>query len=131
MTVGMRYGVALSPAGPAGDPRTMSDLAVLAEEAGWDAVFLEDYIGWQGKVGTPTDEPWGGAAARPPGPGRGCVAGPGGAAAADPMGRMLRLWGNSGVMGRFPDDRGRRTRQRRAARAGARWEAGVRHLPRR
>ncbi len=54
----MRYGVALSAAGAAGDPRTMADLAALAEESGWDAVFLEDYIVWQGHLGTPTYDPW-------------------------------------------------------------------------
>ncbi len=36
----------------------MSDLAALAEHSGWDAVFLEDYIVWQGKAGTPTYDPW-------------------------------------------------------------------------
>jgi alkanesulfonate monooxygenase SsuD/methylene tetrahydromethanopterin reductase-like flavin-dependent oxidoreductase (luciferase family) len=30
----------------------------MAEEAGWDGVFLEDYIVFQGKNGTPTYDPW-------------------------------------------------------------------------
>jgi hypothetical protein len=54
----VHYAISLSPAGPAGDPRTMAELAVLAERAGWDAVFLEDYIVYPGDVGTPTFDPW-------------------------------------------------------------------------
>lgn len=54
----MRYGISIAPAGPAGDPRTMVELAVLAEQAGWDAVFLEDYIMYPGPVATPTFDPW-------------------------------------------------------------------------
>ena len=37
---------------------TRGELAQLAEEAGWDGVFLEDYLVWQGQVGTPTYDPW-------------------------------------------------------------------------
>lgn len=55
---GMRYALSLGNGGPAADPRTMADLAALAEDSGWDAVFLEDYIVYQGKVGTPTFDPW-------------------------------------------------------------------------
>jgi alkanesulfonate monooxygenase SsuD/methylene tetrahydromethanopterin reductase-like flavin-dependent oxidoreductase (luciferase family) len=54
----MRYALALGNGGPYADPRTMADLAVLAEDSGWDAVFLEDYICYQGTVGTPTYDPW-------------------------------------------------------------------------
>jgi alkanesulfonate monooxygenase SsuD/methylene tetrahydromethanopterin reductase-like flavin-dependent oxidoreductase (luciferase family) len=54
----MRYGISISPAGPAGDPRTMAGLAAEAEQAGWDGVFLEDYIVYQGQTGTPTYDPW-------------------------------------------------------------------------
>lgn len=54
----MRYGISLSAAGPGGDARTMADLAVLAEESGWDGVFLEDYIVYQGQSGVPTYDPW-------------------------------------------------------------------------
>jgi alkanesulfonate monooxygenase SsuD/methylene tetrahydromethanopterin reductase-like flavin-dependent oxidoreductase (luciferase family) len=36
----------------------MAELAAEAERAGWDGVFLEDYIGYQGQAGTPTYDPW-------------------------------------------------------------------------
>ena len=36
----------------------MAELAAEAERAGWDGVFLEDYIGYQGQTGTPTYDPW-------------------------------------------------------------------------
>jgi alkanesulfonate monooxygenase SsuD/methylene tetrahydromethanopterin reductase-like flavin-dependent oxidoreductase (luciferase family) len=54
----MHYGLELPAAGVAGDARTLGDLAQLAEDAGWDGVFLEDYIVWQGQLGTPTYDPW-------------------------------------------------------------------------
>lgn len=40
----MHYGLDLSPVGPCGEPRTMAALARLAEESGWDGIFLEDYV---------------------------------------------------------------------------------------
>ena len=40
----MRYGLEISAAGACGDARTLADVAQLAEEVGWDGVFLEDYI---------------------------------------------------------------------------------------
>jgi alkanesulfonate monooxygenase SsuD/methylene tetrahydromethanopterin reductase-like flavin-dependent oxidoreductase (luciferase family) len=36
----------------------MADFAALAEQSGWDGVFLEDYIVYQNKTGTPTYDPW-------------------------------------------------------------------------
>lgn len=54
----MRYAMSISPAGPAGDPAAMAELAVEAERAGWDAVLLEDYIVYQGEADTPTFDPW-------------------------------------------------------------------------
>jgi alkanesulfonate monooxygenase SsuD/methylene tetrahydromethanopterin reductase-like flavin-dependent oxidoreductase (luciferase family) len=39
----MRYDVSLGSPGKHGDPRTLAELAHLAEESGWDGVFLEDY----------------------------------------------------------------------------------------
>jgi len=54
----MRYGLVMPNAGPGGDPRMCAALAALAEEAGWDGVFLEDYITWQGHEDTPTHDPW-------------------------------------------------------------------------
>jgi hypothetical protein len=40
---GLRYGLDISPLGAWGDPRTLADLAALAERSGWDAVLAEDY----------------------------------------------------------------------------------------
>lgn len=52
----MRYGLDISSAGPWGDPRTMAELAALAERSGWDGVFLEDYVFFPG--GRETYDPW-------------------------------------------------------------------------
>ena len=54
----MRYGFNLPNGGPSGDARTLGELAAVAEVAGWDGVFLEDYIVYQGQQGTPTYDPW-------------------------------------------------------------------------
>ncbi len=54
----MRYGICLPNGGVCGDPRTLADFAALAEEAGWDGIFLEDYIVWQGHQEVPTYDPW-------------------------------------------------------------------------
>jgi hypothetical protein len=52
----MKYGMALPNGGlPA---RRLVELAVLAEESGWDGVFVEDYIMWQGHRDVPTFDPW-------------------------------------------------------------------------
>jgi alkanesulfonate monooxygenase SsuD/methylene tetrahydromethanopterin reductase-like flavin-dependent oxidoreductase (luciferase family) len=52
----LRYGLCLPNAAPC-DPVVVAELARRAEDAGWDAVFLEDYIGYQG-MGLPTFDPW-------------------------------------------------------------------------
>jgi alkanesulfonate monooxygenase SsuD/methylene tetrahydromethanopterin reductase-like flavin-dependent oxidoreductase (luciferase family) len=54
----MRYGLNLPPAGPSGDARTLGELAVAAESAGWDGVFLEDYVVYQNRQDIPTYDPW-------------------------------------------------------------------------
>ncbi|HEV2374435.1 MAG TPA: LLM class flavin-dependent oxidoreductase [Streptosporangiaceae bacterium] len=54
----MLYGISVSPAGPGGDPAAMAELAAEAEQAGWDGLFLEDYIVYQGNVGMATYDPW-------------------------------------------------------------------------
>ena len=54
----MQYGLALPTGGECGDPSFLLELAVLAEEAGWDGVFLEDYICFQGDPVAPTCDPW-------------------------------------------------------------------------
>jgi alkanesulfonate monooxygenase SsuD/methylene tetrahydromethanopterin reductase-like flavin-dependent oxidoreductase (luciferase family) len=51
----LRYGVSMGAIHP---PRTMIELATLAEASGWDGIFLEDYIVYQAEVGTPTYDPW-------------------------------------------------------------------------
>ena len=52
----MKYGLNLPNGGL--EPRLMSEFATLAEQAGWDGVFLEDYIVWQGDQETTTYDPW-------------------------------------------------------------------------
>ena len=43
-----RYGLYLPPFGPFGDPLVLVDLAVRAETAGWDGVFLWDHLVHEG-----------------------------------------------------------------------------------
>ncbi|MEV4211194.1 LLM class flavin-dependent oxidoreductase [Micromonospora sp. NPDC049662] len=40
----LRYGLYLPPFGPLGDPEVLVNLAVRAEAAGWDGVFLWDHV---------------------------------------------------------------------------------------
>jgi alkanesulfonate monooxygenase SsuD/methylene tetrahydromethanopterin reductase-like flavin-dependent oxidoreductase (luciferase family) len=54
----MRYALNLPIGGPAADPRRLGELAALAEDAGWDAVFVEDYIVYQNRQDVPTYDPW-------------------------------------------------------------------------
>ncbi len=54
----MQYGINFPNGGAHHDPRTLAELAHLAEEAGWDGVFLEDYLVWQGHQDVPTYDPW-------------------------------------------------------------------------
>lgn len=53
----MHYGLDLSAVGPCGDPSTMAALARLAEESGWDGVFLEDYVFFYDPA-VPAYDPW-------------------------------------------------------------------------
>lgn len=55
---GMRFSLTLGACGPGRDPRSLAELAKLAEDSGWDAMFLEDYIAYQGEPGVPTYDPW-------------------------------------------------------------------------
>lgn len=57
----MRYGLALPNGGP--ELHVLVDLAAIAEASGWDGVFFEDYIVYQGQWHIPTYDPW----VRPPG----------------------------------------------------------------
>jgi alkanesulfonate monooxygenase SsuD/methylene tetrahydromethanopterin reductase-like flavin-dependent oxidoreductase (luciferase family) len=52
----MHYALSLPNGGP--EARTLVEFAALADEAGWEAVFLEDYIVWQGQAEVPTYDPW-------------------------------------------------------------------------
>ncbi|GAA5028291.1 LLM class flavin-dependent oxidoreductase [Actinopolymorpha pittospori] len=54
----MRFSVTTGAAGPGLDPAGLAELAALAEDAGWDAFLLEDYLVYQGQVDTPTYDPW-------------------------------------------------------------------------
>ncbi|MDR7276102.1 LLM class flavin-dependent oxidoreductase [Catenuloplanes atrovinosus] len=52
----MRFSVTLGAVGER-TPGVLGRLAALAEESGWDAVFLEDYLDYQG-TGAPTWDAW-------------------------------------------------------------------------
>jgi hypothetical protein len=54
----MRFSVTFGAVGPGRDPRGLAELARMAEDAGWDAVFLEDYLVYQGDASLPTYDPW-------------------------------------------------------------------------
>jgi alkanesulfonate monooxygenase SsuD/methylene tetrahydromethanopterin reductase-like flavin-dependent oxidoreductase (luciferase family) len=54
----MRYAVNMPTGGVCGDARTVAELAAVAEDAGWDGVFLEDYVVYQGHQDWPTCDPW-------------------------------------------------------------------------
>lgn len=56
----MHYGVTLLNIGESSDPRIPSDLAVEAERAGWDGVFIWDtiYSQTQGEMGQAACDPW-------------------------------------------------------------------------
>jgi len=56
-------GGASRTAGERGDPKTLAELARLAEDAGWDGKFLEDYVFYHNDTyrslpGAPTYYPW-------------------------------------------------------------------------
>ena len=54
----MRYGLALPTGGECGDPRFAVELAERAEAAGWEGIFLEDYVLYQGDAAMPTCPTW-------------------------------------------------------------------------
>lgn len=54
----MQYGLSLPNGGLWGEARTLANLSQLAEDSGWDGVFLEDYIVWQSDQSVPTYDPW-------------------------------------------------------------------------
>ena len=54
----MRYGLEVPNGGECGAPTGLAELATLAEEAGWDGIFLEDYICYYGGPAVPIHDPW-------------------------------------------------------------------------
>jgi alkanesulfonate monooxygenase SsuD/methylene tetrahydromethanopterin reductase-like flavin-dependent oxidoreductase (luciferase family) len=54
----VRYCLNLPIGGPAAHPRVLADLAARAEDAGWDAVFVEDYAVYQNRQDVATFDPW-------------------------------------------------------------------------
>jgi alkanesulfonate monooxygenase SsuD/methylene tetrahydromethanopterin reductase-like flavin-dependent oxidoreductase (luciferase family) len=56
--IAVRYGLSLPNGGVCGDARVLAELGILAEEAGWDGVFVEDYIVHQSDGAVPTCDPW-------------------------------------------------------------------------
>jgi alkanesulfonate monooxygenase SsuD/methylene tetrahydromethanopterin reductase-like flavin-dependent oxidoreductase (luciferase family) len=54
----MNFAAALPTGGECGDIAYLVDLAVLAERSGWDGVFLEDYLWYQGDSAIPTCDTW-------------------------------------------------------------------------
>src|SRR5829696_8449077 len=60
---GLRHALTLPTGGPCADPRFLVDLARRAEDAGWDGVFLEDYVAFQGDPAAPTSDTWSALAA--------------------------------------------------------------------
>jgi len=53
----LKYGVVLPLSGIEGDVERLVEFAHIAEEEGWDGVFLEDYLVYWGMQGT-TYDPW-------------------------------------------------------------------------
>lgn len=54
----MKFGVTLPITGVDGDVRQIAECAALAEQAGWDAVWIEDYIVSFGGAKEPVFDPW-------------------------------------------------------------------------
>ncbi|WBQ06638.1 LLM class flavin-dependent oxidoreductase [Kribbella sp. CA-293567] len=54
----MRFSVTFGAVGAGRDPRGLAELARMAEDCGWDGVFLEDYLVYQGDLAEPAYDPW-------------------------------------------------------------------------
>lgn len=54
----IRFGLSLPDGGECGDARFALELGRRAEDAGWDGVFYEDYISYQGDPRAPTCDAW-------------------------------------------------------------------------
>ncbi|MFG1908632.1 LLM class flavin-dependent oxidoreductase [Kribbella sp. NPDC048928] len=54
----MKFSVTVGAAGVGRDPRGLAELARVVEGSGWDGLFLEDYLVYQGDARLPTYDPW-------------------------------------------------------------------------
>jgi len=54
----VRYCLNLPIGGEAAHPRVLAGFAATAEDSGWDAVFVEDYIIYQNRQDMPAYDPW-------------------------------------------------------------------------
>lgn len=54
----MKFSVTVGAVGAGRDPRGLAELARAVEDCGWDALFLEDYLVYQGDASQPTYDPW-------------------------------------------------------------------------
>ncbi len=54
----IRFGLYLPNFGDYADPRAVAELAVLAEGAGWEGVFLWDHLLWETPSVQPVGDPW-------------------------------------------------------------------------
>jgi hypothetical protein len=54
----VKFSLTFGAVGPGRDPKGLAELARMAEDSGWDGVFLEDYIVYQGDESIPAYDPW-------------------------------------------------------------------------
>lgn len=54
----MKFSVTVGTAGVGRDPRGLAELARVVEGSGWDGLFLEDYLVYQGDASLLTYDPW-------------------------------------------------------------------------
>lgn len=54
----MRFAINVPNFGPFGDPTVLAELARLAEDAGWDGMFIWDHVLWIDSENHPVAEPW-------------------------------------------------------------------------
>lgn len=54
----VKYGLEVANGGDLANPKVLAGLARDAEVAGWDGIFVEDYVVWQGHLSVATYDPW-------------------------------------------------------------------------
>ena len=54
----MKFSVTVGAVGAGRDPRGLAELARVVEDSGWDGMFLEDYLVYQGDTTESTYDPW-------------------------------------------------------------------------